>query len=262
LTVFSGFISEPHRVDCLYIAPHNLAYKRPTRQSSTYAQKFSYLVRRFHPPFSLQFESQHPDSLGFAGFPSQAVNGDTSGASEAVCTHTQYDEEPWWEVDLGATCSIEKIVVYCRKPNASTNFPQRICPFFILGSVVPFTGFVGKGAAEKNLEICGFKVLIAKAGRAVVWQAPPGTKGRYVRIQCTKMSFLTLSEVEVYGTLGDVPKRSPVSSVVCGFNATMAIINQKSPEEVEQFYRRAIAANPRHAFILREFPAYVDAYEK
>jgi hypothetical protein len=34
----------PHRVDCLYIAPHNLSLGRPTRQSSTYAQKFSYLV--------------------------------------------------------------------------------------------------------------------------------------------------------------------------------------------------------------------------
>ena len=32
-------------MDCLYIAPHNIAKDRPTRQSSTYAQKFAYLVR-------------------------------------------------------------------------------------------------------------------------------------------------------------------------------------------------------------------------
>jgi hypothetical protein len=40
-----GFVPVPHRVDCLYIAPHNLSLGRPTRQSSTYSQKFSYMVR-------------------------------------------------------------------------------------------------------------------------------------------------------------------------------------------------------------------------
>ena len=32
--------------------------------------------------------------------------------------------------------------------------------------------------------------------------------------------------------------------------------------DLEEFYRRAIAANPRYAYILREFPAFVPAYEK
>ena len=32
--------------------------------------------------------------------------------------------------------------------------------------------------------------------------------------------------------------------------------------DLDQHYRRAIAANPRNAFILREFPAYIASYEK
>ena len=39
-------------------------------------------------------------------------------------------------------------------------------------------------------------------------------------IQCVKQTFLTLAEVEVIGNLGDVPKRVPVSSVVCGNSVT------------------------------------------
>jgi hypothetical protein len=43
---------------------------------------------------------------------------------------------------------------------------------------------------------------------------------RTTRIHCAKQTFLTLSEVEVVGNVGDIPKRSPVSSVVCGNSVT------------------------------------------
>ena len=73
------------------------------------------------------------------------MNGNTDGTNEEVCTHTQYDDEAWWEVDLGATASVDRIIVYSRQPNSSTNFAQRICPYYIMGSVVPFSGVAGKG---------------------------------------------------------------------------------------------------------------------
>lgn len=80
----------------------------------------------------------------------QAVNGVTEGRNEDMCTHTQYDEEAWWEVDLGTICSIDRIIVFSRQPNSSTNFAQRICPYYIMGSVVPFSGFAGKGRCVKR----------------------------------------------------------------------------------------------------------------
>jgi hypothetical protein len=43
----------------------------------------------------------------------------------------------------------------------------------------------------------------------------------------------------------------------------VATIGQcQDPSVLEAHYRRAIAANPRNAFILREFPAYVALYEQ
>ena len=96
-------------------------------------------------------------SLGAAAF--QAVNGDASGTDENVCTHTQYDHEPWWEVDLGCVMTIDRIVVNSRMPN-TTDFPQRICPYFILGAVNSFDGFTGSGR-------CGEQCLCAL--RCVSW---------------------------------------------------------------------------------------------
>jgi hypothetical protein len=43
------------------------------------------------------------------------------------------------------TCTIDHVVINSRRANASTDFPQRICPFFILGSVRPIDGFNGQG---------------------------------------------------------------------------------------------------------------------
>jgi hypothetical protein len=238
--VSRGFVIAPHRIDCVYIAPYNLSKGRPSRQSSTYAKKFSFL----------------------------AVNGDASGASEEVCTHTQFDHEPWWEVslsggavpqspqrvaaiclsfppllqsrgvggwcgaswcpvppfpqvDLGCVCTLDRIVVNSRRASAGTDFPQRICPFFILGAVRPFDGLTGQGrcalparlptvlawarppflvggehgdacahvmralvrcdSLQRSLGNAGFKALITRGKRVLVWNAPPGTKARYVR---------------------------------------------------------------------------------
>ena len=44
-------------------------------------------------------------------------------------------------------------------------------------------------------------------------------------IHCAKQTFLTLSEVEVVGNVGDIPKRSPVSSVVCGNSVTSTYLS-------------------------------------
>jgi hypothetical protein len=42
----------------------------------------------------------------------QAVNGDASGTDENVCTHTQFDHEPWWEVDLGTVRGWARVIAH------------------------------------------------------------------------------------------------------------------------------------------------------
>ena len=48
-------------------------------------------------------------------------------------------------MDLGGIASIDRVIVYARVPNSGTNFAQRICPYYIMGSNRPFSGVAGPG---------------------------------------------------------------------------------------------------------------------
>ena len=54
-------------------------------------------------------------SVGSNGAPERAIDGNTSGVYEDnTVTHTATEANPWWEVDLGAVKSVDKIVLYNR----------------------------------------------------------------------------------------------------------------------------------------------------
>lgn len=41
-----------------------------------------------------------PPAIGPRG-PEAAVNGNTNGYHEWMCCHTEKENQPWWQVDLG-----------------------------------------------------------------------------------------------------------------------------------------------------------------
>lgn len=54
-------------------------------------------------------------SESYAGAPSRAIDGNTSGIyTDNSVTHTETTENPWWEVDLGSELPIESIAVWNR----------------------------------------------------------------------------------------------------------------------------------------------------
>ncbi|KUF84824.1 E3 ubiquitin-protein ligase HERC6 [Phytophthora nicotianae] len=79
------FIEKPELLKCLHVEPYNLALGKICRQISIYNEQG----------------------------PQLAVNGDIEGAL-ATCTHTQMEDKPWWEVDLGQPAVIEKIRLWNR----------------------------------------------------------------------------------------------------------------------------------------------------
>ena len=84
-------------------------------------------------------------SVDYEGPAKLANDGNTDGRyyeSKSVC-HTKQEDNPWWEVDLGADKPLDKIVVWNRT-DATT---------------------------ESRLQ--GFKVLALDAARNVVWQTSP-----------------------------------------------------------------------------------------
>ncbi len=61
-------------------------------------------------------------SVAYDGPPQLAIDGNTNGdyhASKSV-THTNVEDNPWWQVDLGADTAVERIVVWNRTDGGDT----------------------------------------------------------------------------------------------------------------------------------------------
>jgi hypothetical protein len=69
-------------------------------------------------------------SVAFEGPPEFAIDGNTNGNfAEAKTTHTETENNPWWEVDLGAEQSPDSVVVWNRTDN---NLGERLANFRIV----------------------------------------------------------------------------------------------------------------------------------
>jgi len=143
--------------------PSNIAINKPTSQSGT--------------------------QVGATSF--RAVDGNTDGdfwVSISVI-NTNWQVEPWWEVDLGGVTNIESINVW----NRTDCCAEALSNFYVLVSEAPFN--------STDLDL-----TLAQAGvTAFFVETPAGTPtalsinipGRYVRVQLEGAGFLTMAELEV-----------------------------------------------------------------
>jgi hypothetical protein len=264
----------PRRVDCLYVAPENLALDAPCRQSSTFNERHAFL----------------------------AVDGVIRGGDEASCTHTQREDEPWWEVDLRDLCSIELVEIFVqhrpppptkdshsappsrgrpvgsshsgRVPQLETeaesnmatdDISRQSVPLFAMLSSEPFPSEIGPGTLLRAREMAVAWKRLSSGRRTVVWTPPPSTHARFCRLQLGRPGggFLHLAQVRVLGRRTLLPPRMPVVDVTCGRDATIAVTShRRDPKALEAHYRRAIAADPANAETLRLLPAYTPFFER
>lgn len=131
---------------------------------------------------------QSSDYFDYAA--SRAVNGSLSGGADAV-THTQFQNQPWWEVDLKETAKIEEIVLF----NRTDCCQERLSNFYILISDKPFnTSNVLDAVKQAGVYSIYVKDAIDKSAAYKLSQI-----GRYVRIQLAGEGILSLSEVQIFG---------------------------------------------------------------
>ena len=142
----------------------NLAANKPAKQSSLY---------------------------GTSHLASKAVNKKVLGYHYDI-THTQYQHQPWWEVDLGRLADISTIKVFNRLDCCR----DRLKNYNIFVSETPFTfnkvsDIKSQGAVDQFYH----------SGPTDYYSVTNVNKiGRYVRIQLQNDGFLSLSEVQVLGT--------------------------------------------------------------
>jgi hypothetical protein len=116
-------------------------------------------------------------STGHGGNSARAVDGRTDGKySRGSCTHTKKERSPWWSVDLGRTVLVCKVVVWNRVDCCTS----RLNNFDVLVGDDKCASVAR--AHRRNTVQCGCK------------------RGRTVKVQLKRQDYLTLCEVQVYGT--------------------------------------------------------------
>lgn len=161
ISILSAFII---LVICNGHAQVNLALNKSVSQSSTYS----------------------------TGIPEKANDGVTNGSwSYGSVIHTYYDQNAWWEIDLGKVCSISRIEVWNRTDCCGT----RLGNFYIFVSDVAFTS----QSLTTTLNQSGvWNQHITTAPNPDVSVTVERT-GRYIRVQLAGTNYLSLAEVKILG---------------------------------------------------------------
>jgi hypothetical protein len=144
-------------------------------------------------------------ALGKAATQSSTIPGSVSaGAGSAVdgnldgnffdgsVTATNADTNAWWQVDLGATATVNSVVVFNRTDCCST----RLGDYWVFVSNTPFL------ATDTPATLLGRAGTFASHQTTVPSPSttiPVAMQGRYVRVQLTGTNYLSLAEVQVFG---------------------------------------------------------------
>jgi hypothetical protein len=147
------------------------------------------------PSVNLAVNKSATQSSTLANAPAfRAVDGNTNGNffSNSV-THTDNNNQAWWQVDLGGVYPIDNINVW----NRTDCCPERLSNFYVLVSEDPFTS-TDLNATLAQPGVSSFYVSEPAGSPSMVAIL---RRGRYVRVQLAGTNYLSLAEVEVMGQL-------------------------------------------------------------
>ncbi|MEV6107907.1 glycoside hydrolase N-terminal domain-containing protein [Streptomyces sp. NPDC051940] len=120
----------------------------------------------------------------------RAVDGNTEGTfNKGSVSHTAIEDQPWWQVDLGAAQQIDQVAVWGRTDCCA----ERLTDFYVLVSDEPFvSGNLAEVLAQPGVRAVRHTAQVGKPSRIAV-----GDSGRYVRVQLAGHNGLSLAEVQV-----------------------------------------------------------------
>jgi hypothetical protein len=125
----------------------------------------------------------------WSGDPTLEATGGNDGRLNGSCGfHTDFETNPWWQVDLESICGITSILIYNR-----INFKSRCIDFDILSSLDnrSWTMACSKRDGRTFGGLDGFPFSAT---------FDPPLRGRFVRVQLAGNNFLHLDQVEIFGT--------------------------------------------------------------
>ena len=129
-----------------------------------------------------------------------SVEEDAAGLLSGLITggfqsHTAFERDPWWDVDLGVGTGIDEVRLFDRLDLASAD---RANAFALL---VSDDGEQWRLVLEHEAA----KPFGGLDGRPFVWHPPAGVRltTRFLRVQARGLTYLHLDQVEVYGERGE-----------------------------------------------------------
>ena len=153
-------------------------------------------------------------SLWGEGFEAaNAIDGNQGGDyPDDPVSHTQSELEAWWEVDLGGVFSVDGVNLF----NRTDCCEDRLADFDILIGDAPFGAMT---LAEARAAATWSTSFSGGAG-ALEQFSVPNVEGQYVRVQLSGTNMLHLGEVDVIGTVSDLPPFGTPANVELVTNGT------------------------------------------
>ena len=132
-------------------------------------------------------------SVENGGVPTRAQDGITSGVySTRTVTQTTSERRPWWQADLRATKRVTSLVLW----NRTDCCADRLADFYVLVSANPFTSTdLDQARKQRGVQSYHVKKLTGPSHEIKV-----NKDARYVRVQRAGTGYLSLAEVQVFGT--------------------------------------------------------------
>jgi uncharacterized repeat protein (TIGR01451 family) len=125
-----------------------------------------------------------------------AIDGNTDGNfSHGSVSHTNLDSNAWWQVDLGASATVNSVVVW----NRTDCCGDRLSDYWVFVSNTPFSATDTPATLQSRAGTYSSHQTSAPSPSASI--SFGGVLGRYVRVQLSGANYLGLAEVQVIGTI-------------------------------------------------------------
>ena len=130
-------------------------------------------------------------TTGWGGLAEYAVDGNTDGAFfNYSVTHTEYEAQPSWQVDLGSSAWIDRLELWNRLDGAS----GRLQNFYVIVSDNVLPAKLSDALAQPGVSTYYSAGYPDPSSSIAV-----GRTGRYVRVQLAGEGYLSLAEVKAFG---------------------------------------------------------------
>jgi hypothetical protein len=124
------------------------------------------------------------------------VDGNTDGLfQDNSVTATNADPNAWWQVDLGASAAVSSVTIW----NRTDCCGSRLSDYWIFISDTPFLSTDTPATLQNRAGTFASHQTTAPNPSATL---AISAQGRYVRVQLSDTDYLSLAEVQVFGTGG------------------------------------------------------------